>query len=100
MASRNRTHNGKLTRPPAPPPEPQKPPLQRRHLVGPGQALTSLEVFCPSQEATVSAERCAFQVCIGCCGAFGVATTRRRPSPLLPVLFVRCLAYTTSFFVP
>jgi len=45
--------------PPPPPPPPQKLPIVRRHLMGPEEPLTSLEVFCPAQEATVPAERCA-----------------------------------------
>jgi CBS domain-containing protein len=34
-------------------------PILRRELVGPDDAETSLDVFCPSQEKTVAAERCA-----------------------------------------
>jgi CBS domain-containing protein len=39
-------------------PEPKKVPILRRTLVAPDESRSSVEVFCPSQEATVSAERC------------------------------------------
>ena len=45
--------------PPPLPPPPQTLPIVRRHLVSQGEPRASLEVFCPSQEATVPAERCA-----------------------------------------
>ena len=59
MASKKRTRGGTLRQSAAPATEPRRPALKRRHLIGPGQALQSLEVFCPSQETTVPAERCA-----------------------------------------
>ena len=48
-------------RPPVPTPAPelQTVPIARRHLVGSRDPRTSLGVFCPSQEATVSVDRCA-----------------------------------------
>jgi CBS domain-containing protein len=57
--SRTATKAVKLQAPPPPKPPPQKLPIVRRHLVGPDEPFTSLEVFCPSQEATVPADRCA-----------------------------------------
>ncbi len=42
-----------------PAPEPQTVPISRRDLVGSRDPRTSLDVFCPSQEATVSVDRCA-----------------------------------------
>jgi CBS domain-containing protein len=44
---------------PARPLETQKLPIRRRCLIGEGDPEIALEVFCPSQEATVPAERCA-----------------------------------------
>jgi CBS domain-containing protein len=40
-------------------PEARRIPILRRALVGPDDARTFLDVFCPSQEKTVAAERCA-----------------------------------------
>ncbi len=56
---RAQTTPTKPAKPDAPPPEAQKLPILRRHLIGPSESVTSLEVFCPSQEATVPADRCA-----------------------------------------
>jgi CBS-domain-containing membrane protein len=53
------TAQGRRAPAPPPPPEPQTLPIVRRHLVGPAEPQTTLDVFCPSQEATVPADRCA-----------------------------------------
>jgi CBS domain-containing protein len=45
--------------PPQPKPEPLKLPITRRCLLGPDETQVSLDVFCPSQESTVAADRCA-----------------------------------------
>ena len=56
---RPRPHTAKSVRPAPPPPEKKTIPIVRRCLAGGEDPAVTFGVFCPAQEATVPAERCA-----------------------------------------